>query len=1082
MIRRTLPLSFVAFIVACGTSTDPAPGGATTGHGDATSVPDGSTGTTGGAEDGAGGGTGDASGGGPRWVRPSGAIALRFFADDRANQTYADGQIRWTGSFAWDPATNVISPESAWLPDSREWPALFDDGPIDQGGHEAAGAVAGDRIFTTEVYFVPGDAETTFEYGALNEFLRWIWVGPNGLVTVAAGATEDIEAGGVTFPKFGQFDVKLTLDLAGLHPDYVGTIGAETHRIYVKGTMNSWTPIQLLDNGKTGDDAAGDGVFTYAHSTKLGPHDGLVQAGLPVQFVFVFAFPGDDPDDGLEYLGPPDALVEGVRAYAGRNGVWTEQTVTLEPDSYGKVKNTTITVAPECSAEAPCAGAQICDGGACVAGCSDAAPCAEGFECAGGQCVVASGCSAAAPCDTGFDCQGGHCVPSSACSVEKPCGDGFVCEGGQCVAEPACSQTKPCSDGLVCVSGSCVQDAGCSDQKPCEAGYVCTSGACVLAGGAPSVSVVDPDHGAATGGTPVTISGNGFDAGATVRFGQASATAVKVLGPGTLTCVTPPGSPGKADVVVRNPDGVEGAYPGGFTYQEKPAPTVDGVDPAGGDVAGGMSVTLTGTGFQPGATVRFGVKSATDVSVKGPTLATCVAPAADAAGMVDVTLTNPDGQSASSLQGFLYAPGLVDYAALEAPFDLTAMAGQVPGKVRARVYEPGVTEAEGAGADLLAELGWRSADAGSEWTFVAATWVGQGGDFQNDDVFEAALPNDLAAGSWLWTFRFSVGGETWVMADRDGPPFSEGAAGTLTVQAPPEGLAVLAVSPGYAPLAGGTEVVITGQEMGADTAVFFGAAEAASVTVESATTVRAVAPAGVAGPVTLTVKSAGKEASWATPFHFALVGTPALDGVVGADWPAGSQLADDTGTLGWDNNHLNRLWAVFNGTDLFVGVEGAVEAGNTLVVYLDVDYGSGTGVGPAGVLDNATFQDLDDALSAGAPELAGVPSGFGAEFGAGAVGGVGVISPMLDANAGLRGLANPTDLGWLPADVAWGAGGAELRLPLSSLGLSPVPGGRTVALFVRIVSRDGAFVSPEGLPSSGAGDGSVDQVVTLWVP
>jgi hypothetical protein len=87
-------------------------------------------------------------------------------------------------------------------------------------------------------------------------------------------------------------------------------------------------------------------------------------------------------------------------------------------------------------------------------------------------------------------------------------------------------------------------------------------------------------------------------------------------------------------------------------------PTLATVAPAAGSTAGGTVATITGTAFQPGASVTFGTKPATSVTVASPTSITATTPAAEA-GVVDVTVTNPDGQSATAPAAFTYlAPNL----------------------------------------------------------------------------------------------------------------------------------------------------------------------------------------------------------------------------------------------------------------------------------------------------------------------------------------------------------------------------------------------------------------------------------------
>lgn len=83
-----------------------------------------------------------------------------------------------------------------------------------------------------------------------------------------------------------------------------------------------------------------------------------------------------------------------------------------------------------------------------------------------------------------------------------------------------------------------------------------------------------------------------------------------------------------------------------------PALTVSGVDPATGDEAGGTSVTITGTGFESGATVTFGGNAATNVSVVDSTTITCDTPAGTT-GTVDVVVT-VNGESATLSAGFEY--------------------------------------------------------------------------------------------------------------------------------------------------------------------------------------------------------------------------------------------------------------------------------------------------------------------------------------------------------------------------------------------------------------------------------------------
>jgi acid phosphatase len=171
---------------------------------------------------------------------------------------------------------------------------------------------------------------------------------------------------------------------------------------------------------------------------------------------------------------------------------------------------------------------------------------------------------------------------------------------------------------------------------------------------APIISGVSPASGPAAGGTTVTISGTGFASGATVSFGSTAATNVNVVGSTTITAVTPAHNSGLVNVVVINPDGQNGASANAYTYATATqAPTVSGVTPSSGTTAGGTQVSITGTGFASGATVTFGGVPASNLIVNNSTTITATTPA-HAAGGVDVTVTNTDGQSGSKVNAYTY--------------------------------------------------------------------------------------------------------------------------------------------------------------------------------------------------------------------------------------------------------------------------------------------------------------------------------------------------------------------------------------------------------------------------------------------
>jgi hypothetical protein len=87
-----------------------------------------------------------------------------------------------------------------------------------------------------------------------------------------------------------------------------------------------------------------------------------------------------------------------------------------------------------------------------------------------------------------------------------------------------------------------------------------------------------------------------------------------------------------------------------------PVPTVTGLSPRSGFVAGGTAVTITGTGFTSGSTVEFGDVPARAVTVSSTTSITATSP--PGSGPVQVTVTTPGGTSAATAGSlFTYGEG-----------------------------------------------------------------------------------------------------------------------------------------------------------------------------------------------------------------------------------------------------------------------------------------------------------------------------------------------------------------------------------------------------------------------------------------
>ena len=457
--------------------------------------------------------------GGARWVKPDGYASVTFYVDDSENKTYKDGQMKWNGSFIWDEKSNIAVFASSWLPTDGPFPPLYDDGPISKGGHEMEGAVAGDHIFSTEIYIKP-DAENdiVFEYGLINEWNYWIWEGPNGQFIIEKGFTGKKDAQGIKFHKFGDVDAKILIDMNNIHPDFKG--GAKIENVFIKGSMNSWTPVQILDDGQNGDEKAGDGIYTYIHSKHLGDHDGLLYIGQHAQFVFVF-----NSEDGVEYKVNGDAATEGVKAYTDYNirGEFLEEEISLELESRGKSKNTTI--------------------------------------------IVGRGKGeSAAPVITFIEPDRGPISGGTAVSIRgKNFKDGAKVYFGTKMASNI--QFLSSNElGVITPAAS----KGSVDVKvvnPDNKEAVFKNGFTYEDVPAPKILSISPDRGETDGGTDVTINGNDFVNGAKVFIGD-ECKGVIFVSSSKLTCKTSPHKKGTVDVIVRNPDGQMDILSQGFTYYE----------------------------------------------------------------------------------------------------------------------------------------------------------------------------------------------------------------------------------------------------------------------------------------------------------------------------------------------------------------------------------------------------------------------------------------------------------------------------------------------------------------------------------
>jgi hypothetical protein len=91
-----------------------------------------------------------------------------------------------------------------------------------------------------------------------------------------------------------------------------------------------------------------------------------------------------------------------------------------------------------------------------------------------------------------------------------------------------------------------------------------------------------------------------------------------------------------------------------FVYHT--TPTISSITPASGLLAGGSSITITGTNFTGASAVDFGTTPASSFNVISSTEIQATVPAASTPGLTDVTITTPEGTSLPTAPdaGYLY--------------------------------------------------------------------------------------------------------------------------------------------------------------------------------------------------------------------------------------------------------------------------------------------------------------------------------------------------------------------------------------------------------------------------------------------
>ena len=178
----------------------------------------------------------------------------------------------------------------------------------------------------------------------------------------------------------------------------------------------------------------------------------------------------------------------------------------------------------------------------------------------------------------------------------------------------------------------------------------------------PRVFDIFPRVGALAGGTKVTITGDNFDPGVSVKIGGVDC-AVETYPPPTtkkLVCITGANSAGFAVVVIQNSDRQEVRLTDlNFLYRDKPI--INSVSPSEGPIQGGNVLSLLGVNFSSSSRIWIGEKECVNPAFNliNQSL-TCTVPYNAIVGPKDVEVINTDdNQKGVSIGAYNYRTGPV---------------------------------------------------------------------------------------------------------------------------------------------------------------------------------------------------------------------------------------------------------------------------------------------------------------------------------------------------------------------------------------------------------------------------------------
>lgn len=359
---------------------------------------------------------------------------------------------------------------------------------------------------------------------------------------------------------------------------------------------------------------------------------------------------------------------------------------------------------------------------------------------------------------------------------------------------------------------------------------------------APAITKITPNSGSTSATSAVVIDGVGFASSGTVgvTVGGVPATGVQRVSPTQIKATFPTNTAGAKDVVVTifnaltAPSTVTATRESGFLYiVGSSAPTFAAVTPARGVVAGGNTVTITGTNLRGtdgnAAEITFDGIPATNVVISVDRKSATVTVPAHAAGAVTVAVETIDGRAAK--------PTAYTYAAVPTITSISPSSGVVPGGTLITINGTNF----GTGTPIVTVGGAPA---------ICTRLV-------SPTVIEAVTP----AGS---------AGAVNVSVDPGTGSGTATSAGAFSYVAPMTTPAISSISPNTGLVTGGTNITITtaGAFPTGTPVVLVGTGCATNVTRVSSTVITATTPAGTVGAQNVSVTFATAHSSNLSSFTY----------------------------------------------------------------------------------------------------------------------------------------------------------------------------------------------------------------------